>query len=399
VCVPPFCIHTMKDQAMTESEFLIKYQRFLNGECTPEEIAELNAYQDQMELEDGIWDMDAAEQSLVREEIAGKLAESTGIVPMPIKRVWWNKWRVAAAIAGIGFGVYGVKLYQRLEAQKAAQLATAGLPEEKSEKKIYLTLGSGKRISITDAGKGTIAEASGVAVNKNNSEQLSYQHGNNAANTTALPEINTLSTPGGMQFSITLADGSKVRLNAASSLRYPAFFTNNKREVYLTGEAFFDVVADPAHPFIVHVNETAVQALGTSFNIKAYPEEKTARTTLLTGAVNVKLPDAVKSLHVGEQLNYNIAAQQSWLSNVNVDAVVAWKDGLFLFENERIDDIMLEIGRWYNMKVIFSSGNVSRKFSGRIDRNKKIEDVLKILDLTGAMNFRIINNQLMVTIP
>lgn len=107
----------------------------------------------------------------------------------------------------------------------------------------------------------------------------------------------------------------------------------------------------------------------------------------------------MKSLHVGEQLRYNVVDQQSRLGDVNVDAVIAWKEGLFLFENERIDDIMLEIGRWYNMKVVFSAGNVSRKFSGRIDRNKKIADVLKILDLTGAMNFRIINNQIMVTIP
>jgi hypothetical protein len=389
----------MKDQAMTESEFLIKYQQFLNGECTPEEVAELNAYYDQMQLEDGIWDMDAQEESLIKEEIVSKLAESTHMEPVQLKPVWWNKWRVAAVIAGIGFGVYGVKLYQYFEQQKAQQLSTVVSPQEKSEKKIYLTLGNGKKISITDAGKGTVTEASGVAVNKNSSEQLSYQHGAAAATTTAVPEINTLSTPGGMQFSITLADGSKVRLNASSSLRYPAYFANNKREVYLTGEAFFDVVADPAHPFIVHVNETAVQALGTSFNIKAYPEEKTAKTTLLTGAVNVKLPAAVKSLHIGEQLRYNAADQQSLLSDVNVDAVTAWKDGLFLFENERIDDIMLEIGRWYNLKVVFSSGNVSRKFSGRIDRNKKIEEVLKILDLTGAMNFRIINNQLMVAIP
>lgn len=384
---------------MTESEFLIKYQRFLNGECTQEEIAELNAYHDDMQLEDGLWDMDAAEQSLIKEEIVTKLAESTGLQPVQLKPVWWNKWRVAAVIAGIGFGIYGVRLYQRLQEQSAQQLATTAFPQEKSEKKIYLTLGNGKKISITDAGKGTITEASGVAVNKNNSEQLSYQHGDPASAKTVAPEINTLSTPGGMQFSITLADGSKVRLNASSSLRYPAYFANNKREVYLTGEAFFDVVADPAHPFIVHVNETAVQALGTSFNIKAYPEERTASTTLLTGAVNVKLPAAVKSLHVGEQLRYNATGQQASVNEVNVEAVTAWKEGLFLFENERIDDIMLEIGRWYNLKVIFSSGNVSRKFSGKIDRNKKIEDVLKILDLTGAMNFRIVNNQLMVTIP
>ncbi|MGO4292031.1 FecR family protein [Chitinophaga sp. RAB17] len=389
----------MKDQVMTEDEFLIKYQRFLDGDCSPEEIAELNAYHDHMQLEDGIWDIDTADQSLIKEEIAVRLAESTRMEPVRLQPVWWNKWRVAAVIAGIGFGFYGVKVYQRVHERKVQQLATAALSHDREEKKIYLTLGNGEKISITDAGKGTVTEASGVAVNKNNNDQLSYQHGGAAAANSATPEVNTLSTPGGMQFSITLADGSKVRLNASSSLRFPAYFTDNKREVYLTGEAFFEVVADPAHPFIVHVNDQAVQALGTSFNIKAYPEEKTAKTTLLTGAVNVKLPTAVKPLRVGEQLHYNVTDQQAWLSEVNVETVTAWKDGLFLFENERIDEIMLEIGRWYNMKVVFSAGNVSRKFSGKIYRNKKIEDVLKILDLTGAMNFRIINNQIMVTIP
>lgn len=395
MCSLPFFILTIKDYAMTEDEFLIKYQRFLNGNCSPEEIAELNEYYDGMQLEDDSWEAAPEEKALVREEIVARLSESARLQRGQVKRMWWNKWKVAAVVTGLGIGLSFFSIYQRAS-EKHISRVSANV-SGKEEKKIYLTLGNGKKISITDAGRGKVTAASGVEVNKQTGDQLAYQHG--AGDKTIAPEINTLSTPAGMQFAITLADGSKVRLNASSSLRFPVYFANNKREVYLSGEAFFEVVADPSNPFIVHVNDQAVQALGTSFNIKAYPEEKTAKTTLLTGAVNVKLPAAVRPLRVGEQLHYNAADQQSWLSNVNVEAVTAWKDGLFLFENERIDEIMLEIGRWYNMKVVFSSGNVSRKFSGKIDRNKKIDDVLKLLDLTGAMNFRIVNNQIIVTIP
>jgi transmembrane sensor len=384
---------------MTEDEFLIKYQQFLQGRLTPEEVAELNEYHDGMQLADGVWEMDTVEQSLIRDQIAARLEASTGMNGSRMKPVWRNKWSIAAAIAGIGFGVYFLVAYERSAKQPGSPVVATNASSEKQEKKIYLTLGNGQRISLTDAGKGTVTEASGVAVNKETNDLLAYQHGAVAAGKTGAPEINTVSTPGGMQFAITLADGSKVRLNASSSLRFPVYFSGNKREVYLTGEAFFDVVADPSNPFIVHVNDEAVQALGTSFNIKAYPEESCSKTTLLTGAVNVQLPAATKTLRIGEQLHYNPTKHQSWVSDVNVETVTAWKEGLFLFENERIDDIMLEIGRWYNMKVVFSSGNVSRKFSGKIDRTRKIEDVLKLLDLTGAMNFRIINNQIMVTIP
>jgi transmembrane sensor len=384
---------------MTEDEFLIKYQQFLQGRLTPEEVAELNEYHDGMQLADGVWEMDTVEQSLIRDQIAARLEASTGMNGSRMKPVWRNKWSIAAAIAGIGFGVYFLVAYERSAKRSGLPVVATAASSEKQAKKIYLTLGNGQRISLTDAGKGTVTEASGVAVNKETNDLLAYQHGAVSANKAGAPEINTVSTPGGMQFAVTLADGSKVRLNASSSLRFPVYFSGNKREVYLTGEAFFDVVADPSNPFIVHVNDEAVQALGTSFNIKAYPEESSSKTTLLTGAVNVQLPAATKTLRIGEQLHYNPSKHQSWVSEVNVETVTAWKEGLFLFENERIDDIMLEIGRWYNMKVVFSSGNVSRKFSGKIDRTRKIDDVLKLLDLTGAMNFRIINNQIMVTIP
>lgn len=398
MCVAYFSILKDKDRPMTEDEFLIKYRKFLQGECSAEEIAELHEYRDDMELEDGEWEPGMGGKAGIRKEISARLHESMNAdAGVKVRKISPTVWKAAAIICGLAVGLYYFQLYRGRYASPAGQFA-AHHTTGKKEKKIYLTLANGKVISLTDADNGRVSITSGVEANKQNDGELAYKPANVPASAAA-PEINTISTPFGEQFSVTLADGSKVRLNAASSIRFPVYFSSSKREVYLSGEAFFEVAANPASPFIVHVNGVEVQALGTTFNIKAYPEEKVAKATLLTGAVNVKWQEEVKQLATGQQFGYDRRNSRTWLRNVNTAAVTGWKDGYFAFEKESIADIMMEIGRWYNMEVVFSKGDMYKRFSGKILRYDHIQDVFKRLELTGAMNFRIENKKIVVTIP
>ena len=383
---------------MTEDEFLIQYRKFLQGECSADEIAELHEYRDDMELEDGDWNLEMGGKAGARKEIRARLHESMEAdTDIKRRKTSWYKWKAAAILCGIAIGVYYFQIYRHLQVNNAGQLAVHHT-NGKKEKKIYLTLANGKIISLTDANKGRVSVTSGVEANKQDDDELAYKPANSVASTVA-PEINSISTPAGQQFTVTLADGSRVRLNAASSIRFPVYFNSRKREVYLTGEAFFEVAANPASPFIVHVNGVEVQALGTTFNIKAYPEENVAKATLVSGAVNVKLRADVKSLATGQQFLYDRSNNRSWVRGVNTGTVTAWKDGYFAFEKESIADIMMEIGRWYNMDVVFSKGDTHKTFNGKILRYDHIQDVFKRLELTGAMNFRIENKKIVVTIP
>ncbi|SEW53911.1 FecR family protein [Chitinophaga arvensicola] len=378
---------------MTEEEFLIQYRRYLAGELTPGEIAALFAHQDDIQLEAG--EIAEEEKEELRDKILKRLQEEMRPPALyPVKRSGYRRWWAAAAVAAIAIGAAFFWQYRSAPPPKNMAVATvhpAGIPK----KKTWLTLSNGKMISLSDAGKGLVAATQGASASKEAAGELAYSRQHN--DTRAIPDTNSISTPAGEQFTIVLADGSKVKLNTTSSLRYPVFFAG-KREVYLSGEACFEVVADPANPFIVHVNGTTVQALGTVFNIKAYPEEKISKTTLVSGAVNVNVSGKNQLLHIGQQLNYDLSGNRYWMKEVNTEVVTAWKEGIFAFENERISDMMTEIGRWYNMDVSFTKGNANRKFSAKIIRYEKINEVLKRLELTGSMTFAIQKNSIIVTI-
>jgi hypothetical protein len=381
---------------MTEEEFLKQYERYLLGKLGTEEIKALHAYQDGMSLEAN--DMDEAERSQIRGEILSKLTGNiNAVTSYRVKRsparIWWA---VAALVTGISIGiVYMLQPRQGGIQQTEGRSVAFNQPADQRLKKTWLTLSNGKMISLSDAGKGLVTASAGIKASKRSDNELSYsQH----AAAGSVPDTNSVATPAGEQFSIILADGSRVRLNAGSSLRYPVFFTG-RREVYLTGEGCFEVSADPSNPFTVHVNGESVNALGTLFNIKAYAEEKVAKVTLVAGAVNVNTGGGTHSLHIGQQLNYQPGENTYWLKDVNTDIVIAWREGYFAFDKESITGIMAEIGRWYNMQVTFVSGNANRKFSGKIIRYATITDVLKRLEMTGAMKFSIQQNKIMVTIP
>lgn len=260
--------------------------------------------------------------------------------------------------------------------------------------KAVLTLADGSQIALDSAGMGDIASQGSVRVIKLDSGQLAYRAP--GSNGERPPEFNTLATPRGGQFRVVLPDGSKVWLNAASSLRFPTAFTGNDRLVQLSGEAYFEVAKNARQPFKVMVDDLAVQVLGTSFNVKAYKEDGKINTTLLEGAVNVQHGTQVILLKPGQQATMNDINTLSLKENVNMEEVVAWKNGYFQFNHEPLKGVMGQLARWYDAEVTYEGKVPEREFGGQIARSSSITDVLKMLELSDV-HFRVEGKKIIVT--
>ncbi|MBC9930933.1 FecR family protein [Chitinophaga qingshengii] len=246
--------------------------------------------------------------------------------------------------------------------------------------KATLTLADGSTITLDSAGNGALAQQGNVQVVQVDSGQLAYKA--SGSHTGGALQYNTLAIPRGGQFRVTLPDGTKVWINAASTLRYPTAFSGRDRTVQLTGEAYFEVAPMPNKPFHVKLNNMDIQVLGTHFNVMAYTEEATIRTTLLEGAVKIDAAGAQTPLRPGQQLRLDATGQLAVVNNVDVDEIVAWKNGYFQFNHEKLPGVMRQIARWYDVEVAYEGHVPDREFGGKISRNSSIEEVLKILELS-----------------
>jgi transmembrane sensor len=273
-----------------------------------------------------------------------------------------------------------------------------------------LTLSDGTEIILDSAGDGTLVQQGQAKVIKLGDGQLSYQ---STDNTFAEPVYNTISTPRGGQYQLILADGSKVWLNASSSLRYPAFFAGKERKVELTGEGYFEVapLTPPAGgaknkmPFIVTIKtpsgkEGQIEVLGTHFNINSYSDEPVIRTTLLEGSVIVKSAGRDQNsaiLKPGEQAV--LSGDHSPLTidhSPDLDEVMAWKNGLFQFKAADIKTVLRQAERWYDVQFEYKE-NIPTRFSGQISRSANADQLLKILELTGKVKFEYQGKTIIVT--
>lgn len=259
--------------------------------------------------------------------------------------------------------------------------------------KAVLILADGRQITLDTADNGTIARQGNVQVIKLDSGQLAYNH--SGAGKGGAAGYNTLATPKGGQFRITLPDGTKVWLNAASTLRFPNAFAGAERVVQLTGEAYFEVAKNAYMPFRVKVNDMAVQVLGTHFNVMAYPDEPGIRTTLLEGAVKVQHGAHTMQLVPGQQARLGPSGDFTMQNNVDVEEVVAWKNGYFHFNHESLQGVMRQIGRWYDAEIAYEGEIAPRQFGGKIERSSSVTEVLKILELS-KVHYRIEGKKIIV---
>lgn len=244
--------------------------------------------------------------------------------------------------------------------------------------KAVLTLANGETIVLDEKGMQQLAQQGNI---RTNNGQLIYEK---TTGETATPQYNTLTTAAGESFPLVLADGSKIWLNASSSIRFPATFAGDERKVTLTGEAYFEIAHDAHRPFRVQTKQITVDVLGTHFNINAYTDEATVNTTLLEGAVKVNSDKGSLQLAPGEQSQTNSNGNQKRITGINTDEIIAWKEGYFRFENADLTTVLKQFAHWYDLEVVYEGPVKPRKFFGMISRRSPLLNVLKLLDANNV---------------
>lgn len=387
---------------MDELRFKELVDSYTAGLCSAEEIELLESwYLDLAKKKSiAIKDRDWLEQNkaMIWQAVEAKTGTSLAVEQIKKKpRAWIGYAAAAIVLVTLGIGTYRYTLDHSDKGVNPKQFAvTADIAP--GQNGATLTLASGKKITLGDAANGELAKEAGVVVNKTANGEIIYTITDGKASGPGGLQpagFNTLSTAKGETYSVELPDGSKVWLNAASSLKYPSSFAALKeRRVELVGEAYFEVAKMDSKgvrvPFIVKTVGQQIEVLGTHFNVNAYDEEPATKTTLLEGSVRVSVAGGVeKILRPGQQASVPASGSVITARSVDAQDAIAWKQGDFIFNGDDLQMVMRQLSRWYNVKVEYQ-GNVSNiGFVSTISRTKKLSEVLKVLQMTQGAHFRI----------
>ncbi|HEU4609434.1 MAG TPA: FecR family protein [Chitinophagaceae bacterium] len=328
----------------------------------------------------------------------------------------WRRLRPYIAAAVLLLAV-AISWFVWLEKRPSASAANSGsLPPTKEgtvagivpgRNRAVLTLAGGQTIQLDSGMHGELARQGSVSVAALQGGSLQYQEGGSDVATGTAFLYNTLSTPRGGQYRLMLADGSQVWLNASSSIRFPAVFSGQTRQVEITGEAYFEVAhrlkagsSDPV-PFVVLIkgagqHDAKVEVLGTHFNINAYQDEPLLRTTLLEGAVRFSRNGQSVTLRPGDQVGAPDEGRLQVVTDADVNEAIAWKNGKFSFNGEGVESVMRQVARWYDVDIRFEGEHPAQRFGGEIARTSNLEEVLQMLRSSGV-HFRVEGRTIVVT--
>lgn len=369
--------------SMTQEEFDLLYERCTTGKASLAEQQLFEEYKDRFDLSDIPWTAEMGDFQATQQRFLKDLDQRLRVSEP--KKLKMGHWAVAASIVmvmGIGFAL--LKHFDEPRRVKPALTASIIAP---GADKATLILADGKQVLLEDSGKDLIARNAYVTISKDQDNTLTYQS-NSQSGEEDKALFNTLITPRGGQYTIVLADGTKVWLNADSKLVFPINFCGKERVVQLIGEAYFEVVKNKARPFKVITDQKTVEVLGTTFNVSAYRDEPYS-TTLLSGAVKMKFGSGpVVLLSPGKQATLN-SKQTFDISAVNAEDAIAWKKGTFLFKNENIQRVMQKIARWYDVEVEYKGDVHRKKLGGSVSRYENLDELLKTIELTGKVQFKI----------
>jgi transmembrane sensor len=394
---------------MNELRLINLYRQYIANRCSAEELLELEALLKIKENEPVVsgllektWDdLDLANGK----DIAPTQAEQVYQAIVATRARQKNRyplWTIGIAATlllclGIGLIIYRAQTPQSL--QKTAVYTKPKAPDFMPGKnKAVLTLSNGNEVVLDDTQSGKIAKQGSVTINKLSDGQIAYTQADaDPKSTSAANQSNTLSIPKGGQYHLTLPDGTHVYLNSASSLTYPAKFAGKERKVTLTGEAYFEVAKNPKMPFIIDVNnKQKIEVLGTHFNVEAYTDERVINTTLLEGAVKILYKNKETLLKPGQVAVNHMGANVD-VEPADLDEAIAWKNGLFSFNNENIVSVMKKISRWYDVEVVFKGDMQDVNFLGNYSRTKSLNNLLKNIELMEEVNISIAGRRITVT--
>lgn len=374
------------------------FERYYYKTATPEEVEELfsiintGLYDDALlslmhrlwnEEGTGITDIDSLspEQILTNIFEVDAAANAYTVSKIAPGRIWPKVLAAASVLLFIGLIWYFFQFHQITSKNPLVVKRNCSRHDASpGRNRAFLQLGNGKTILLDTANNGVLAKQGLVAIKKTANGQLMYQY---AKTKSGLSATNLISTPNGGQYQVTLSDGTKVWLNAASSIKFPACFTGNHRQVQITGEVYFEVAKDPAKPFEVFTNRGNIRVLGTHFNIMDYDDESKMKTTLLEGAVNIQNNGFDARLKPGQQAVSQSTGPVSVVDNVDIEDEIAWKEDVFQFNDAGVDAVMRQMARWYNLKPVYHSHIPTKQFTGHISRNVKASQLITMLKYSG----------------
>jgi ferric-dicitrate binding protein FerR (iron transport regulator) len=376
-----------------ENRYQYLLSLFNNGTATADELAELErllASPEATGLLQELWEKIPADARFFEESkseamlamIRQRNREAMKIIPQR-KR---NAWPLLLAAACI-LAVTGTLLFIFI---KPTKHTTPNIVAEQQPPKLVvpggdkavLLLDDGSSITLDSSGNGTISIQGATNVSKAGGQVIYALNDKPTEENNVL--YNTLKTRRGGQYQLVLADGTRVWMNASSSLRFPTAFPGKERIVELTGEAYFEVAKDAQRPFSVRVNDITVNVLGTHFNVMAYENEAATAISLLEGAVNVTKENNKVSLRPGQQARLQPGAAFQVINNVNLEEIIAWKNGYFQLDHTRLDVLMRQVERWYDVDVVYQGKIPNRQFGGKIPRKSDIKEVMKLLELSNV---------------
>jgi len=395
------------------NEIIQLFIKYLNNQCSVTELEkvlmliEKGSYKSEWEFvitEDAATLVNSNHQSEMPAAVIAELHDKIqhSITPEHNKTIafsspvshWWKIAAAAVILITLSIGTFYYFSKQKNGSDLVQDIAPGG-------SKAILTLANGEKIILTDAKNGELAAQGNVVVTKLANGKIIYTvKPGKAGDSTP----NTIETPKGGQYQVILPDGSTVLLNAASALTYPASFTGLKeRRVLLKGEAYFEVAkitikdkqVRERMPFVVVTDKQEIKVLGTHFNINSYSDEPQTKTTLIEGSVQVAAAGLKKVLLPGEQAIVGPGSLS--VAEANIDEVLAWKNGFFMFESEDIASVMRKIARWYDVDVVFEGEKPKDRFGGTVSRFSNVSQVLRKLELTNKIHFRIEERRIIVT--
>lgn len=399
---------------MVQNRITYLLERYLAQQATPEEIEEFNILVQNADNDSALRDALAASwlQFNTTDEMPQQQADglfnniirtSEGLHAQPAKMVSMFKWgrMVAAAIIILLLGTATYLYINKGRTNNTTTTPAIAEIKAPSTTNAVLTLANGQQIELNKTPNGNIAQQNNATITKLDNGQIVY---NNIAATNGPLTYNTLTVPRGSQVvNIVLADGSKVWLNAASSIRYPVAFTGNERQVEMTGEVYFEVAKNAKKHFIVNIpGGASVEVLGTHFNINAYPDEDAIKTTLLEGSVKVRPAKANENITIlkpGEQAELSGNSPLTIHHSPDLEAVMAWKNGRFEFGGNTIEPIMQQIARWYDVQIEYRGPKPADNFMGGTSRQANVSELLKVLEQTQAVRFQIEDKKIIISKP
>ncbi|RDC58235.1 DUF4974 domain-containing protein [Pedobacter chinensis] len=357
---------------LNKADFDQILQRYFKGQASQQEIDLLHAYYKSFEASTGFTEHLSDEEKLALENrLQNQINQKIDEVK-PKKGKYFKFFKYAAAVLICGVFTITYLIYNTSKSHKQDLSQIAKKENIKDANAIILRLANGKEVSLDHALPKPIME-SGTAINSEKAGELVYQ--DEEPNTLAQQLYHEIIIPPGKQFKVTLPDGTNVWLNASSSLKYPVAFAANERRVELIGEGYFQVSKNKSRPFIVQSKESEIRVTGTEFNIAAYTDQSEVRTTLVEGRVDITFAKENIKLMPGEESVSNLTNQRILKSSVDVDPVIAWKSGCFIFD-EPLRDVMKKLSRWYGIPIEVSGDIKNSMVAGKFSQKRTLTQIL-----------------------